>query len=398
MTEKSKQFRKSFYGMFVHYGLYSAVGRGEWLMCSERIPFDEYKKLADSFNPEGLFADDWARLAAESGMRYMCLTTRHHDGFALWNSRASDYNSVKAPCGRDIVGEYVAACRKRGIRVGLYYSVGDWSSPGFAAGPKKDPGGWAEFVSEVHEQLVELMTDYGEIDYLFYDGCPPPETWGCTEINTRIRELQPGILISDRCGLEEDVKSAEKKVMPDPGKLWESCDTINDSWGYNYADSNWKTPYQIVKKLLFCAHHGGNFLLNVGPKEDGTVQKEAVDVLGSVGEWISRNEEAVYGSEAHPFDLNLTRYMPTARGATAYIPVDNYYGPDTVVAGIGNRVESVSILSGGEDMKFRQEGARLFLEGLPASSPEPYFPVLKVKLDGKPRGVPDPLLEKARYE
>ncbi|MBI4024433.1 MAG: alpha-L-fucosidase, partial [Verrucomicrobia bacterium] len=235
-------FREARYGMFIHFGLYSILGRHEWALCYERIPFEEYRKLARRFNPKHLDVRAWADLARKSGMRYACLTTRHHEGFALFDTQASDFNSVNSPARRDLVREYVEACRNTGLGVGLYYSVADWGDPGFLAGPRRDPKAWKRFVRIVHEQLRELMTRYGRVDYLFYDGCPPPKTWGCATINAEIRRLQPHILISSRCGLDEDVISAEGHTISDPGKLWESCLTTNSSWGYNYGDDDWKTP------------------------------------------------------------------------------------------------------------------------------------------------------------
>ncbi|GAG26198.1 unnamed protein product, partial [marine sediment metagenome] len=200
-------FREARFGMFIHYGLYSLLGRHEWVMCYERIPKEEYRKLAQRFKPKKRIMSEWTALAKKAGMRYMCLTTRHHDGFALFDTKASDYNSVKTAVGRDLIREYVDACRKAGMRIGLYYSVADWGDQGFVDGPKKNPQGWKRFVKIAHTQLLELMSNYGKIDYLFYDGCPPPKTWGCAALNAEIRCLQPEILISDRCALDEDVAS-----------------------------------------------------------------------------------------------------------------------------------------------------------------------------------------------
>lgn len=392
---KSAWFRQARYGMFIHYGLYSLLGRHEWVMCYERIPFTEYRKLAERFSPETLDMNRWAETARDSGMRYMCLTTRHHEGFALFDTKASDFNSVRT-CGRDLVKEYVEACRRHNLRVGLYYSVADWGDNGFLAGPKKDPSGWKRFVDTAHKQLAELMSNYGKIDYLFYDGCPPPETWGCREINKEIRRLQPDILISDRCGLEEDVRSAEQYTIADPGRLWESCMTMNQSWGYNYGDRNWKTPVEVVRTLLTCAHNGGNLLLNVGPRFDGTIQQEAMEILQVVGEWLKRNGEAVYGTEPHPFDYADMK-LSTSKGNIAYIPLHHYHGPETTVAGLGNRIKSVTILSTGEKIDYRQDGNRVFITGLPEKPPDLLFTVLKMELDGKPRGVPSPLTAKDKY-
>lgn len=383
--------------MFIHYGLYSLLGRHEWAICYERIPPAEYRPLMQRFNPRRSAPADWVALARQVGMRYLCLTTRHHDGFALFDTRASDFNALNTPARRDLVAEYVAACRKARMGVGLYYSVANWTDPGCVAGPLKDPRGWKRFVDVVHTQLRELMSNYGRIDYLFYDGCPPPPTWRCAEINAAIRRLQPHILISDRCGLDEDVQSAEGHTIGDPGKAWESCMTSNESWGYNYGDSDWKTPRQTVKLLMTCAHNGGNLLFNVGPHADGRIPAPAVRLLRRVGAWARRNAEALYGTEPHRFDY-ADQKLSTSRGHRAYVPLHYYHGPEMVVAGIGNRVRKARVLGTGRAVRFRQSGNRLFLPGLPRQAPDPLLPVLALDLDGKPRGIPNPLLyAKGKY-
>jgi alpha-L-fucosidase len=374
--------------MFIHYGLYSILGRHEWALCYERIPFAEYRQLARRFRPKPDCVRNWVALAKEAGMRYACLTTRHHEGFALFDTQVSDFKSR-----RDLVAEYVTACRQAKIGVGLYYSVGDWGCPGFLAGPKKDPRGWKQFVAVVHAQLRELMTHYGRIDYLFYDGCPPPQTWDCAAINAEIRRLQPHILISSRCGLDEDVMSAEGYTISDPGKSWETCLTTNRSWGYNAGDPDWKTPRAVVLDLLTCGHNGGNFLLNIGPQADGSIPTPAARLLRTVGAWVKRNAAAVYGTDPHPFNY-ADQKLSTGQGRRVFIPLHFYHGPDTVVAGIGNRVRAAWVLANGRRIRFRQAGNRVFLTGLPRRAPDPVLPVLAFALVGKPRGLPNPLLRK----
>jgi alpha-L-fucosidase len=387
-AESLRRFREWRYGMFIHYGLYSLLGRHEWALCYERIPFTEYRQLASRFRPKPGCARDWVALAKTAGMRYACLTTRHHEGFALFDTQVSAFKSR-----RDLVAEFVTACRQAKIGVGLYYSVGDWGSPGFLAGPKKNPRAWKQFVSVVHAQLRELMTNYGRIDYLFYDGCPPPKTWGCAAINAEIRRLQPHILISSRCGVEEDVMSAEGSTISDPGKLWETCLTTNRSWGYNSGDPDWKTPRATVLDLMTCCHNGGNFLLNIGPKADGSIPAPAVRLLRRVGAWVKRNAEAIYGTRPHPFDYADKKHS-TGRGQRVYVALQYYHGPESVVAGIGNRVKAVRLLKDGRRIRCRQEGNRVFLTGLPGKAPDPTLTVLAFDLAGKPRGVPNRLLPK----
>ena len=386
-----KWFREARFGMFIHWGIYSVLGRHEWAMCYERIPRDQYRPLADRFKPKKNAAKEWVRVARQAGMRYLCLTTRHHDGFSLFDSHASDFTAPKTACGRDLVAEYVDACRQAGMGVGLYYSVADWSDPGYVAGPKADPVGWKRFVRYARAQLRELMTNYGRIDYLFYDGCPPPKTWGAASINAEIRKLQPQILISNRCQLDEDVPSAEQHLMGDPGGIWECCMTMNGSWGYNWGDSDWKTPVTLVKTLMSAAHNGGNFLLNVGPKPDGTIPTQSVKLLQQMGQWLKANGEAVYGTDPHPFNY-AEQKLSTGKGNVVYVPLHFYHGPKSVVAGVGNKVKAIRVLATGTKIAFEQQGNRVLLTGLPTRSPDPILTVLAMDLVGKPRGVPHPLM------
>ncbi|MCE5240059.1 alpha-L-fucosidase [bacterium] len=396
MTPDTSWFREARYGMFIHFGLYSVLGRHEWAMCHERIPVDEYRRLTAGFSPDADCTTQWANLAAQSGMRYVCLTARHHDGFSLFPTATDDYHSGSL-LGRDLVGEYVEACRAAGLRVGIYYSVLDWSDPRCVAGPKGDRAGWDAFIGDCRTELLELMTGYGPVDYLFYDGCPPVNTWDPAEVNAQIRRRQPGILISSRCGLPEDVDSAEQHTIADPGKLWESCMTANGSWGYNAGDPDWKTARQVVQTLAICAHNGGNLLFNMGPDGHGRIPPEGQRLLGEVGRWLERNGEAIYGTDPHPFDYQDQR-LTTSRGNTAYFALFHYHGPATTLISIANEVQGVRVLGTGQEVAFRQEGPRLFLEGLPVASPDPIMTVLAVELDGPPRALPHPLLDRSKYE
>ena len=200
--------------------------------------------------------------------------------------------------------------------------------------------------------------------------------------------------ISSRCGLDEDVMSAEGYTMGDPGKIWETCMTTNRNWGYNSGDEEWKTPYAVIFDLLTCSHNGGNYLLNVGPKKDGTIPAQAVKLLKKTGDWIGRNGAAVYGTDPHPFAY-ADQHLSTSRGNTAYMPLSSYNGPETTVAGIGNAVTKVRILATGETVSFRQEGNRIFLTGLPRKKLDPVMTILVFELDGKPVGIENPLKTKS---
>jgi alpha-L-fucosidase len=382
-----ERYRSCRFGMFIHYGLYSLLNRREWVMYYERIPVDEYRRLADHFHPDRLAVAEWIRLAKQTGMKYACLTTRHHEGFCLFDTATTGFNSVKTAARRDLVREFVDACRANGIRPALYYSVSDWSDAGYTEGPERNPDGWRRFVETAHAQLRELMTNYGPIDYLFYDGCPSPESWGARAINSELRRLQPELLISDRCQLDEDVASSENHLGRHK-KLWECCLTTNESWGCNYGDPHRKDAFTLAAALATCMHNGGNLLLNLGPLPDGTAPAEDRRLFGELGGWVERNREAVYGTTAAPFDYHDYK-LSCARGNTAYVALHFYHGPEMVIAGVGNRVERVRLLATGKEIAFRQDGDRVRLTGLPSAWPD-IMPVVALDLDGIPRGVPNP--------
>jgi alpha-L-fucosidase len=221
-------------------------------------------------------------------------------------------------------------------------------------------------------------------------------TWRAAEINAEIRRLQPDILISSRCGLDEDVISAEGHVISDPGSLWECCLTTNKSWGWNSADNEWKTPREAIMTFMTCLHNGGNFLLNIGPDSEGKVPLPAVELLDAVGGWVTRNSEAIFGSTPHPLNY-ADQKLSTGKGETVYVPLHFYYGPETVVAGIGNKVQSVTLLGPGASVAFEQIGDRLFLWGLPEEPWDAYLPIIVIKLLGEPLGIPTPLIAAAKY-
>lgn len=278
-------FHQARFGMFIHWGLYAIPARGEWVMYQERIPCEEYAPLAQQFNPERFDADSWVALAQEAGMKYMVLTTRHHDGFCLFDSQVSDFTAPRTAAKRDFVREYVDACRRAGMRIGFYYSLLDWRFPGYFEGPAKNPESFNAMVEQYHAQVRELMTNYGKIDVLWYDGGWIPgidrgdiaKYWRSAELNAWVRSVQPDILINNRSGIEEDLDTPEQHVTASqPGRGWESCMTIGDScgWGYIRNNPNRKSVTQLIQHLVEAARGEGNYLLNMGPKADGTIPAE----------------------------------------------------------------------------------------------------------------------------
>jgi len=331
-AKRLEWFRDVKYGMFIHWGLYAipagqwngqrSPGLGEWVMFRSRVPVKEYETLASRFNPVNYHADEWVKLAKDAGMKYIVITSKHHDGFALFKSAASSYNVVDAtPFKRDILKELADACARGGIRLGFYYSQSqDWHEPNGAGnewdfGPddKKDYDQY--LLGKAEPQIRELLTNYGKVALIWFD-TPRMMTGDRPHRFTRIvRQLQPDTLIDGRLGAEGDYTSTGDNVIPPNvnGEAWEVPATINHTWGYRTDDTDWKSPGQITFKLLDIVSKGGNYLLNVGPMADGVIPQPSQDILRTVGRWLQANGEAVYGASATPFGEELGE--PSARGA-----------------------------------------------------------------------------------
>jgi len=392
--ERIKWFHEARFGIFVHWGLYAILGRGEWVMYQERIPVDEYAQLAKRFRPRKFDANAWASLAKEAGARYMVLTTRHHDGFCLFDSKVSDFTSVKTAAKRDFVAEYVEALRKAGLKVGFYYSLLDWRFPGYFD-REAHPESAKALVEQAHAQVRELMTNYGKIDVLWYDGGWVPglkqeeiaDFWRSRELNAMVRSLQPHILINNRSGLPEDFDTPEQRVAASElGRAWESCMTIGrGAWGYVHNEPNFRTVPQLIQHLVTAAAGEGNFLLNVGPKPDGTIRREEVTRLQAIGKWLSVNGESIYGSKRCPFEAKSVG-LTTAKGNNAYVHVFRWPKQGEVtVPGVKNEIKSATVLCTGQKAAVeRGTNSRTFLKGLPKTPPDPYDTVIKLELDGKP--------------
>lgn len=381
-------WREARFGMFIHYGLYSQLGRNEWVMAKEGIPIDEYEKLADSFTPQEGCTREWAALAKRAGMKYMVMTTRHHEGFSLWDSKVNPFNSVRLGPKRDLVAEFVDACREHDLRVGFYSSLMDWHHPdGWRCA--FDTAARKRFTDYIEALNHELLTQYGKIDVLWYDVSRPMEHWegwDSLERNQRLRALQPEIIINNRSKLDEDFGTPEGHVTP-LERDWEACMTFNDiSWGY--LDSEQAAPYsyspqRILKMLNTACRGGGNLLLNIGPTPDGAVPEEAIDPLTTVGRWLERHGEAVYGKlDRNGYARGAGACGSSARGRTVYLW--NYIWPShgsLTHAGFRTKVEKVTLLSDGSDVAFEQSDYRLTLKGLPESGPDKIANIAVFKID-----------------
>lgn len=391
VARRLRWWQEARFGMFIHWGLYSVVGRGEWVMHSERIPKAEYAKLAARFNPRKYDADEWVALAQEAGMKYMVLTSRHHDGFCLWDTETTDYCAAKTAAGRDLVEEYVEACRRAGMKVGFYYSLLDWRWPAYWLGPEKAPEAWDEYVGYVHAQVEELVTKYGKIDILWYDGAWPwgPEHWRSKRLNAMVRKHQPHIIINNRSGLPEDFGTPEQRLVAEQ-RPWELCMTMDELWwGWHPGDPNVKSTMTLVRTLVQCVAQGGNLLLNVGPKADGTIPAIQAGRLRGIGEWMRANAESIYGCGSPPGGLSFRHFgWATAKGKTLYLHVCYWCGRELVLGGLANKVKSAALLADGEELKVEQEKDRTIIRGLPARAPDKIDTVIKLEVAGQPRGIP----------
>lgn len=387
-------WREARFGMFVHWGLYSQLGRHEWVMNRERIPVAEYEKLADSWQVKDRPAREWARLAKAAGMKYMVMTTKHHEGFCLWDTQQTDYNAVRRGPKRDLVREYVDACREFGLKVGFYYSLMDWHHPD-GANCALDEAARRRFLDFTQGCVRELCTQYGKIDILWYDVSWPlatPELWESEQMNAMVRQLQPDIIINNRSKLPEDFGTPEERVTADQeGRDWEACMTFNGSWGYMpYAPAeDWRTVREVLNMLRTASAGQGNLLLNIGPKPDGSVPEEAVERLLPVGKWLERNGEAVYG-QMDRADRRM-EWMHTGawtvKGNNAYYWCTRWPGSEIALGGLQVKVQEASILATGEPVAFEQSDNRLLLKGLPEKNPDELAQVTVIKLvcDAPPR-------------
>lgn len=401
------------FGMFVHWGCYSVLGRGEQVIVRDLMPLDEYRELADRFHPAADWADQIADQAVRAGARYVVLTTRHHDGYCLFSTKTDPFNAANTGPGRDLIAEYVAALRKRGLKVGFYYSVINWRWHGFW-----DPNSYAEelpkIVDEIHAQVRELLTNYGKIDVLWYDvpqvpgghtpgasgyqskpvADSPAEFYRSQELNAMARELQPHILINNRSGVPEDFGTPEQNIQPEKGgRAWEACMTINyaPNWGniqHSIAD---KTAGQILYNMIQAVRLGGNFLFNIGPDEKGHVARRDREALDRIGTWMERHGEAVYGTAPEgiyrtPNQGPCYQYgMFTCKGKTAYLTLFYYPGDYIVVSKVGPEILSAELLTTGEALQVEpMRNARWRISGLPSSPPGDLAPVIKIEFASAP--------------
>lgn len=378
--QRMQWWHEARFGMFIHLGVYSALARKEWIMHEEGMPIEEYEKFVPQYRPAPGSPRTWARLAKQSGMKYMVLTSKHHEGFCNFNTSLTPYNAVRLGPQRDLVKEYVEAARAEGLRVGLYYSLMDWHHPD-GQRCSTDPAARRRFVDYTHGLIREILTNYGKIDVLWYDIPWPLDRagWESDRMNEMVFGLQPEIIVNDRNKMPGDFSTPEQYIGgAKDDRAWESCMTINESWGYDRADDSWKDSRTILRNLIACSAGGGNYLLNIGPQADGSVPAPSVRILREVGTWLDSNKDSIFETDQckieAPFYADFTQ-----KAKMLYMHVHYWPGEYVAVGGLTCKVKSARLLKTGEPVKFEQDHIRAKFTGLPLEAPD--WPITTIAIE-----------------
>lgn len=402
-------FKNGAFGLFVHWGIYSVAGITEsWCMkkmASEDDPdgiasgwrVDKYEALAPDFTAESYDPVKWAKAAKAAGMKYAVLTTKHHDGYCLFDTKTKDFNSVKIGPHRDLVAEYVEAFRNEGLKVGLYFSLIDWHDEDFCSIPASlrfsspkykhrfEPSAWMRFQERMFEQVRELLTNYGKIDLMFFD-VPGwgSNRWCSEELKMMMLELQPELICNDRLPGVGDYTTPEQQIPLEASQeLWETCMTMNHQWSYSYDESRYKTTARLIHNLAEIRSKGGNLLLNVGPKSDGTFPIPAVERLEQIGEWMRHSGESISGAEVGISPYHF--YGPTThKGNTLYCHLFDLPQDSVAIRGIIDKPKRVFLLKDGSELEFMVENKTIFFD-VPAEACDKYDTVVAVEFEDVPR-------------
>ena len=398
-------WRQARFGMFIHWGLYSVpagewqgkTNYGEWILEETHMPVSEYEKYAGQFNPVKFNATNWVRAARSAGIKYIVITSKHHDGFGMFRSDLTDWCITRTPCQRDPLAELAAACQAEGIRFCLYHSIMDWHHPDWGirrawndVAANAGPPDMDRYVTYMKGQLKELLTRYGPIGLLWFDGQweSPWTAERGVDLYNYVRSLQPDIIINNRVGKPVytagggmaqtgavgDYGTPEQTIPPagfGPGVDWESCMTMNDHWGYNKSDQHWKSTRTLIRNLIDCASKGGNYLLNVGPTSEGLIPSPSIERLKEMGDWMTINGGAIYGTTASPFSRRLPWGRCTQKISgdvtTLYLHVFDWpANGQLIVPGLKSRVRKAYLLA---DRSQQKLAAKMLTEGVQVTLP-----------------------------
>ncbi|WP_040327961.1 alpha-L-fucosidase [Clostridium ihumii] len=382
--ERTLWFQEARFGMFIHWGLYAIPALGEWIRSQKNITNEEYQKYFNEFNPKNYNPKEYAKLAKRAGMKYAVMTAKHHDGFCLFDSKYTTYKSTNTKCKRDLIKEYVEAFREEGIKVGLYYSLLDWHHEDYPAyGDRHHPMRNNEefknkthkienYVKYFHNQVRELLTNYGKIDIMWFDFSYDDmtgERWQATKLMKMVRDLQPHIIVDNRLDDKKNIKKANlspytgdfdspEQIIPPKGVVdengnkvpWEACITLNNNWGYSAFDKDFKSTKQIVRALVECVSKNGNLILNVGPDANGEIPKESSDILEEVGNWMKYNGESIYKCKASMYAKpEWGRYTQNEKNLYCHI-YDRGIGYVNL-NNLRNKVEFATLLKDGSEIE-----------------------------------------------
>jgi alpha-L-fucosidase len=415
---RMKWWREAKFGMFIHWGVYSVPAGtyhgqqipriGEWIMFNAKIPVAEYRAFAREFNPTKYNPEAWALLAREAGMRYMTITSKHHDGFALFETKASDWNVVDAtPYGKDLIKPLAEATRRQGLKFGLYYSQSqDWVNPGGAKNKMGDGDGWDDahkgryddYLKKVAEpQVREILMQY-QPDVLWWDTTRMMTPERAKPLHDLLA-LRPGIITNNRLGggYSGDTETPEQfvPVTGYPGRDWETCMTMNDTWGFKSYDQNWKSTETLVRTLIDVVSKGGNYLLNVGPTAEGEIPQASIERLKQIGAWMKVNDEAIYTTTPSPFRRQLPWGRCTQKPGKLFLHVFDWPMDGKLLVPVANTIRKTYLLAAPDrelTTSNSDEGVEI---RLPASAPDPIASVVVAEIDGEARPLTQPIQQSA---